>query len=256
MNIDKALNILDLTKNQISTIKDIKSAYRKKSLKVHPDKHNACTKSFNELSEAYSFLNDNINSILNQNKNNNNNNNNTLIVIDEIESIDISVNVTLTQAYKGTSVPIEITRTINNNNIIKTEIETIYIDIIQGSDNNEIIIIENKGHIKNNKKGSIKITLHLINDTDFIRKGLDLYFHKTITLKEALCGFTFNLTLLNNKTYNIKNYDNIIKPEVEKIIPEKGFIRNGITGNLYIIFHIQFPNHLNKEVIDFLNQHL
>ena len=228
MNIDKALAILDLKKEQISTIKDIKSAYRKKSLKVHPDKHNACSKLFNELSEAYTFLHQNINSILNDNTNNSNSNSNsntTLVVIDEIESINISVNVTLTQVYKGTSVPIEVTRTINNNNIIKTETETIYIDIIQGSDNNEIIIIEDKGHIKNNKKGSIRVTLNLINDTNFIRKGLDLYFHKTISLKEALCGFTFNLTLLNNKTYNIKNYDTIIKPEVEKIIPEKGFIR-------------------------------
>lgn len=255
MNIEKALYILDLKKEHISTIKDIKSAYRKKSLKVHPDKHNACSKSFNELNEAYTFLNQNINSILNNNHNTNNNNT-TLVVIDEIESINISVNVTLTQAYKGTSVPIEVTRTINNNNTIKTEIETIYIDIIQGSDNNEIIIIEDKGHIKNNKKGSIRVTLNLINDTNFIRKGLDLYFHKTITLKESLCGFTFNLTLLNNKTYNIKNYDTIIKPEEEKIIPEKGFIRNGLTGNLYIIFHIEFPNHLHEKVIDFLKQYL
>jgi DnaJ-class molecular chaperone with C-terminal Zn finger domain len=62
--------------------------------------------------------------------------------------------------------------------------------------------------------------------------------------------------LLNNKTYNIKNYDTIIKPEVEKLIPEKGIIRNGAVGNLYIKFHINFPNHLNKEVIEFLKQHL
>ncbi len=55
MNIDKALNILELKKHEVINIKDIKNAYRKKSLLVHPDKHNTCTKSFNELSQAYTF---------------------------------------------------------------------------------------------------------------------------------------------------------------------------------------------------------
>lgn len=255
MNIEKALKILELNINQINNLKDIKNAYRKKSLIVHPDKQNSCSKSFNELSQAYTFLSENIDSLI-QNNSQNNLNNNKLVFVEEVESIDLSVDVTLSQVYKGTSIPITITRKIINNNIIKTETETIYINIIQGSDNNEIIIIENKGHIINNKKGNIKVILNLINDTDFIRKGLDLYFHKTISLKEALCGFTFNLTMLNNKTYNIKNYDTIIKPEIEKIIPDKGIIRNGITGNLFIKFHVTFPNYLNKEVIEYLKQNL
>ena len=251
MNIDKALNILELKKHEVTNIKDIKNAYRKKSLLVHPDKHNTCAKLFNELSQAYTLLSENIDTLKYQYQYNTVNDNNKLVLIEEIESIDLSVDVTLSQVYKGTSIPVEISRNINNKNIIKTETETIYIDIIQGSDNNEIIIIEDKGHCINNKKGCIKISLNLINDTNFIRKGLDLYFHKTISLKESLCGFEFNLTLLNNKTYNIKNYDTIIKPEVEKLIPEKGIIRNGAIGNLYIKFHINFPNHLNKEVIEF-----
>ena len=62
--------------------------------------------------------------------------------------------------------------------------------------------------------------------------------------------------MLNNKTYNIKNYDTIIKPETEKIIPDKGIVRNGITGNLFIKFHVTFPNYLNKEVIEYLKQNL
>ena len=99
-----------------------------------------------------------------------------MILVEEIESIDLSVDVTLTQVYKGTSIPIKITRKIIYKNIIKTETETIYIDIIQGSDNNEIIIIENKGHMINGKKGSIKVCLNLINDTNFSRKGIRYLF--------------------------------------------------------------------------------
>ncbi len=120
MNIEKALNILELNINQINNLKDIKNAYRKKSLIVHPDKQNSSSKSFNELSQAYTLLSENIDSLIHNNSQNNLNNNNKLVFVEEVESIDLSVDVTLSQVYKGTSIPITITRKIINKNIIKT----------------------------------------------------------------------------------------------------------------------------------------
>lgn len=166
------------------------------------------------------------------------------------------MNITLEQAYTGTIIPVQITRFISNNNKIINENETIYIDIIQGSDNNEIIILNNKGNIVNNKTGLIKIILNVINTTEFDRNGLDLFYNKNITLKEALCGFNFTLTLLNNKTYNIINYDNIIQPNTKKIIPNMGMTRSGVTGSLYIKFNILFPKNININVVEFLKLHL
>ena len=87
MNIDKALNILELKKYEVTNIKDIKNAYRKKSLLVHPDKHNTCTKSFNELSQAYTFLSQNIDALKYQHQDNTVNDNNKLVFASEMKSI-------------------------------------------------------------------------------------------------------------------------------------------------------------------------
>jgi DnaJ family protein A protein 2 len=82
------------------------------------------------------------------------------------------------------------------------------------------------------------------------RNGLDLCFTQTITLKEALCGFSFELAYLQGKTYQIKNAKgNLIHPTYQKIIPGMGMKREGQVGQLIIGFDIHFPT-LTEDVID------
>jgi DnaJ-class molecular chaperone len=71
-----------------------------------------------------------------------------------------------------------------------------------------------------------------------------------LTLKEALCGFSFELQYINNKLYTINSSSgNIIVPEYKKIIPNLGLQRENYKGNLIIIFNIEFPNSLTEQQI-------
>ena len=86
------------------------------------------------------------------------------------------------------------------------------------------------------------------------QKGLDLFLEKSISLKESLCGFSFELKYLNDKVYTINNQPgNIIPPDYKKIIPNMGLTRENTKGNLIINFKIIFPTNLTQEQIIQLN---
>ena len=80
--------------------------------------------------------------------------------------------------------------------------------------------IKEKGNIINDTlKGDIKIFIKIENDSGFERQGLNLLIKKNISIKESLCGFTFEMKHLNGKTYTLhNNVGNIIPPDFKKII--------------------------------------
>lgn len=179
-----------------------------------------------------------------------------------IDSICQTCTISLEQAYSGGSIPITITRTITTitfsllmEKTCETETETIYVPIPQGIDNNEYIQLMEKGHVlqivgEPIKRGDIKIKMVIENNTPFTRNGLDLIMHRTISLKEALLGIMIEFTHISGRLIGMKTTDKtIIVPEMVKTIPIMGMIREGITGNLQIIFHVVFPEYLTDEQI-------
>ena len=113
------------------------------------------------------------------------------------------------------------------------------------------------GHcINENMKGDVKICIKTSNNEDYERRGMDLFHLKTITLKEALCGFSFELKHLNGKNLNFNNMDNptIIKPNYKKIIPGFGMKKDEMKGNLIIEFEILFPDSFSEEQIKGMRQ--
>ncbi len=167
-----------------------------------------------------------------------------------------NIEITLEQAYNGCNLPIEIERWIVVDDKKQVEKETIYIDVPKGIDENEIIIIKDKGNvISETNKGEIKVFIKINNNTDFIRHGLDLLFTREITLKEALCGFSFDMKYFNGKTFKINNSaGTVIQPNYKKMIPNMGLERNMHKGNLIIEFTIKFPETLTKEQSDKLSE--
>jgi DnaJ-class molecular chaperone len=164
--------------------------------------------------------------------------------------------ISMEQVLNGGTFPLDIERWILENGNKVFEHETIYIDIPQGVDDGELVVVRDKGNVVNeNIKGDIKVFVKVNNESIFRREGLDLIIEKNISLKEALCGFTFEINFLNGKTYTLNNNKgNIIQPEYRKVYPNMGLTRGEHKGKLIIHFHIDFPETLTDAKIEKLNQ--
>jgi len=321
-NMNNSNNLYEtLGIDKTATQEEIKKAYRKLSLEMHPDRNNGSdesTEQFKKISKAYETLGDE-DKRKNYDMRDNTFNNKGGIGIDPSELFNLfsqtifskmgqhmnmgphvnmgghapgtgppgsvshgsgppgsgpgffnveglrhsltkplpimkNLEITLTKAYVGFTLPLEITRWVNENGIKREETETMYITIPKGVDTNELIILREKGHIMNDSiKGDIKIFINVKNDTEFIRNGLDLVLNKTISLKEALCGFSFDMKYLDGKTFKINNGNgNVIGFNYKKVLPDMGMKRDNHTGNIIINFTIVFPEKLTPEQVESL----
>jgi DnaJ-class molecular chaperone len=160
--------------------------------------------------------------------------------------------INMEHVLDGATLPVDIERWLIENETKMFEHETLYVTIPKGVDDNEIIILRDKGNIISDQcRGDVKLFIKIENNTNFERNGLDLLTHKYISLKESLCGFSFDLKYINDKTFTINNNGgNIIQPEYKKVIPKLGLTRDNHVGNLIIFFHVQFPEKLEQSVIE------
>jgi DnaJ-class molecular chaperone len=159
------------------------------------------------------------------------------------------ITISLNHCYDGISIPCEIDRFVINNGIKYTEKVTLNVPIHKGIHENETIVIEGEGNCVNDLKGDVKLNFKIEEHPIFKRRESDLVYKKKISLKEALCGFSFELKHLNGKMLFLNNKSNrtIITPETKKTIPNLGIEYEGKTGNLIIEFIIDFPMNLSEE---------
>ena len=162
-----------------------------------------------------------------------------------------NINIKISQVLTGANIPLEIERWIMEQGMKVFESETIYVTIPKGIDDGELILLKDKGNVLNETcKGDIKIFVKIENDSIFKRVGLDLVLEKSINLKDALCGFSFEITYINGKSYTLNNNSgNIIPHGFRKIIPNMGLERENHKGNMIIEFNVQFPEKLSESVI-------
>ena len=163
-----------------------------------------------------------------------------------------TVAVPIDKILTGTTMPVEIERWSIIEGAKVFETETIYLTVPKGIDEGEIIILRDKGNVaRDDCRGDIKLFIKIENDTEFKRNGLDLVIEKTITVKEALCGFSFDLKYITGKTYTITNNSgNIISHGYRKVIPNMGFTREQHVGNLIIMFDVKFPEKISDEAME------
>lgn len=158
--------------------------------------------------------------------------------------------LSMEEVYIGGTFPIEIDPwcIINNNKIVEKK----KIDVIvpPGIKDNEYIIMKGIGNqISSRQIGDVKILVNTKDHHEFTRYGLDLIYKKTISLKQALCGFEFDIEHLSKRIINFKNSGEnaIIYEGYKKIIPQLGFKHQNHTGNLIIEFSVKFPECLSEK---------
>ena len=136
------------------------------------------------------------------------------------------------------------------------EKEQLYIRIPPGIKNGNTIILKGKGNnIHNRMFGDVMVYIVVKNATEFIRDELDLILKKKITFKESLVGFKFDIKHISGKKYCINNFDGkVIKDGYMKVVPNLGFFkednRRTLKGNLLVVFSVDYPDKLEKEVRD------
>lgn len=167
-----------------------------------------------------------------------------------------NIQISLEQAYNGCNVQVDIERWVIQGNTKRGEIEKLSLDIPPGVDSNENIILRNKGNVQNDQAGDVKILIQIENNTPFRRNGLDLFYPKKVSLKEALCGCMFEIKHLNGKNLGLtsSNKQSIIRPGDKKVVPSLGMKRGSETGNMVIEFEIEFPEALSEQQISLLSE--
>lgn len=267
----------DLGVSESASQEEIKKAFRKLSLKHHPDKAGGDQETFKKINEAYQVLsNPNTRKQYDRRGQQPNihmfnhggmagipeefihmmfrHNHNVHLQPQRPPPITKTVQITLEQSYSGVSMPVTIERWIIEDKVKRIEQETIYVDIPAGIDMNEIIVVQHKGNQNERGTGDVRIHIQLYHHTVFERRGLDLIYRKQISLREAFCGFVFDLKHLNGKTYKVRNdRGTIIQSGNVKTIQGLGFSRGNYKGALRIEFTVKYPDTLPVNIVDELD---
>ena len=150
------------------------------------------------------------------------------------------LHISLQESYTGTLAPLEITRWIEKEEGKEDEAETIYVEVREGADNGEVIVMEGRGNRKiNGICSDLKIFLKIKPDKTFEREGLTLRYTRSINLVEAYKGVDFAVQHLNGKEYVFTTKKVPIQSGAVSKIKDLGMKRDGYSGNLEIVLKIE-----------------
>ena len=134
-----------------------------------------------------------------------------------------------------------------NDTCVIQESSIITINIKRGTANGMGIVLREQGNEHPMKVfGNLVIVFNVIKHETFERKNNDLYYTKELTLPEALHGYSFILTHLDTKKFNIKLTDITTQPGTMRSFPNYGMPLIDTPekrGSLFITFKVVLPEH-------------
>jgi len=139
----------------------------------------------------------------------------------------------------------------NNGTIISTKIFELHLN--PEIENGFKYIFKNEGnHYKKSEPGDFIVNISYIKHNEYEVDKKDLICNKTISLKDALCGFDITIKHPSGEILNHKQTE-IVFPGYILLIRSKGL---SYGGNMKIIFSIEFPKQLSKEQLNIISKNL
>ena len=152
---------------------------------------------------------------------------------------------------KGNRIdPASICNKCNGNRVVP-ETEVINVVIKPGSIDCGKIVVECKAdEYPETIPGDIVLVIKEKKHNIFTRDGANLKMEKMINIKQALCGFNFNITHLDGRSVFIKK-DGVTSNNYTQVLEKHGM---NDSGNLIINYKIQFPETLTEKQIECINE--
>jgi DnaJ family protein B protein 4 len=163
---------------------------------------------------------------------------------DDNSACDVEmITISLPEAYSGCKQR-PVTISYHDENLNQQQ-ETVLVDIAPGVANGHLFRIAGNG----SRRSAITIQINIADHPVFCREGdADLVVEHRVSLKDALCGFTFELAHLNGRSYkfNCKPCSITGSMHETKVMPGLGYTDGGA---LKIRFFIELPASLTPEQI-------
>jgi len=171
--------------------------------------------------------------------------------ISEQFDVNMVIGINLCDAYNGITQYEHINYYESEKNGSQTE--KIIITIPPSMPDGYMLQIKNKGNVipkSGGRRGSLNLEFNIQTHDVFKREGDDLLIEHKVSLKDALCGFTFDMLHLNGRSYKMSCKPCSITNNEIKLLPGLGYNSN---GTLKIKFLVELPTELSKEQIDQLS---
>jgi len=129
--------------------------------------------------------------------------------------------------------------------------EVVQVEVEQGMAHDSTIEFEGYGeHHPAQEPGKVRFKLRVAEDKQFRRQGNDLHAEMSISLKEALVGFSRPLVHVDGVTEVLVNKEGVTQPDEIITLRGKGMPEHessSINGDLHIKFHVLFPTKVTNE---------
>ena len=159
-------------------------------------------------------------------------------------TLQIEIPCTLEQLNSCVTRKLKITRNVEG----RTEEKILFLDLKPWWKTGTKVTFEGEGDKKPGEPAQdvqfiVKVEQHPV----FTREKDDLICEETISLRDALCGYSFNKKGLNGQNIHV-DFNDVIQPNSEKRISGYGMHRkDGGNGDLIVRFKVKFPTHMTPD---------